>query len=65
VNAAPRGPCLGAHGRDVAGWGVLRDGARGTMAALHPGMMHALWMTVPAALAVSLFVATLRLQGSR
>jgi hypothetical protein len=39
--------------------------ARGTTAALHPGMMHALWMSVPAALAVSLFVATLRLQGSR
>lgn len=64
MNAAPRGPCLAAHERAArrARPAVI---PRGTGAALPGGMMHALWMILPAALAVSLFVATLRLQGSR
>ena len=64
MNAAPRGLCLGTHGRASPEPRMLAR-AGGTTAALHPGMMHALWMSVPAALAVTLFVATLRLQGSR
>lgn len=64
MNAAPRGACPPAHGREGGSRGKSGS-ARGTGAAHREGMMHALWMTLPAALAVSLFVATLRLQGSR